>query len=362
VNIAYIPSRCAFEVCAAREHTTSNAKDLLFRRLMSLCVSRNYMTYYPKLDNYTRWKLWRITALLNELRLKNKSVRFSLHMRTTEDECSSNTAEVNNPTKTEEHARENFPKACGSNDFEIVESLFENGSEVSSLYILLQTSDSIQDLEAAHQLLAEALSFSEDNSTLQGASQQKEGKVGVTVKQTSNSMCCMCRRQVLEQNMWRKSAEKEGRTPGSLSGWRLTLCGCVFCRTCFVNSVSLKLKRGTTAQCQRCSASVLAKDCLKIVKPHCAESFEKEAFERDWKMLSMFSTYNFCNSMIDTRGECLGCALCNDCQTITVYTKMKPFFACRNSRCSNIMCINCQQVPLTAEEFELCRKQNCCRC
>uniref|UniRef100_A0A7S4HZE7 RNA-directed RNA polymerase n=1 Tax=Odontella aurita TaxID=265563 RepID=A0A7S4HZE7_9STRA len=365
VNIAYVPSREVFEIYAARSHTMSNAKGLLLRQMLSMCFSTNYLECHPVIEKYTPWKLWGITSMLEEMRLEHKSVRFSLKLITDSPNCRSSTTEENSASTMVEEGTYSeddcLSQVFGSNDFEKVEKLYENGYRALDIRIFLQTSASTNDLEAAYRALVKKLPITESGAKLQPTSCRKERDDGASMRQTPVATCCMCRRKVSELNMGRKKKSTEKNEPlGSLlRGWRLTLCGCIFCRSCFVSSVLKKLKAGDEAQCYRCGAEILAKDCLNVVKPRQMEHHEKEAFEWDWKMLSTCSSFNFFSSMVDMRGAREDCAVCDDCQMITVFSLMKPFFACRNSWCPNIMCTRCKKVPPTEEAFKLCKKQHC---
>mmetsp|Transcript_8692 Transcript_8692/g.10701 ORF Transcript_8692/g.10701 Transcript_8692/m.10701 type:complete len:198 (-) Transcript_8692:67-660(-) len=177
--------------------------------------------------------------------------------------------------------------------------------------------------------------------------------------------CCMCRRRVEEKyNKKKTDGDSTFEDKDIMHGWRLTLCGCLFCRQCFVNFVYAKLKANGIVECYRCDTVVLASDCENIIKPIFKKNVKSpedrskfEMYEKDWKSITNLSVIKYCSDMAQFQNG-MESLVCPDCITPVIYKANKGYFYCRNRNCPNQFCSRCRRV-LSKLTLQQCKKKSC---
>ncbi|CAB9502970.1 splicing factor ATP-dependent RNA helicase [Seminavis robusta] len=177
--------------------------------------------------------------------------------------------------------------------------------------------------------------------------------------------CVMCRRSV------RVSFGKKAGNVGTngLEGWNLTLCGCSYCRECFVHAAveTMMDDVARSARCLCCSREVLAKDCFSIV---CGGKREKgSASSQEWDMLCRLAEANYCqqNEALITRScrpgrssnRPRGSTTCPDCDFSMAHPSGYLFLSCRNPKCRSKICTQCYQVPTSQDDCSRCARGEC---
>mmetsp|Transcript_28659 Transcript_28659/g.41661 ORF Transcript_28659/g.41661 Transcript_28659/m.41661 type:complete len:594 (+) Transcript_28659:1318-3099(+) len=369
VSVIYVPSRSRFEIFA-RDDIRTKAKDALIKDIAKMCLPQNFRYHQPEFAEGAKWEKWGAIAKLGEIRIQYPTTRFCLFF------------EVNAQKKIEpDHTNDENDIYCNTvtldrkksppftiidtstwtdeTDFERLENIMGQGNKVKSLLIMAQSSRADENLTASMKIL-------ERNIPSKAAGKcnvvNKEQQVG---GQDEHSICCMCRRNLVLRQSEGKPNQTALTETSIVIGWRLTLCGCVFCRQCFLNSVQMKMKHYGKAMCQRCDTSILASDCENIIKFKRSKqnessytSFCFDPYNADWNRLAVMSIANFCYD-IENMDPGKKCHTCLDCRTVTIHKTNRPFFYCRNNKCPNIMCSICGNVPLSSDDIEACRKKNC---
>ena len=185
---------------------------------------------------------------------------------------------------------------------------------------------------------------------------------------TEYKVCVMCRRAI---EIRYKTASSDGsKRSKHLQGRRLTICGCAYCRECFLASAEQFADCGEPIQCRNCKRQVLARaDCQNIVRP--SQKDEKDPFQQDlinvyrkeWTNLLHKSERKYCSDILVGGGEYSGINTCPDCSSHTVFTASKTFFRCSAFHCPNIFCCTCRKVQssLSDEQQKTCIGRKCKR-
>ncbi len=380
VNVKYVPSRSRFEIYTSTTKVEDRLKirRKLIKELLGMCQPKNYVFHELEFKEYSKQIIWKVAAVVEEMRKKFVSIRFSFIFKTSQeteyvfsdddDDHNSNSDGMDNSSAT---------SGCWT-DLERLVHFIDQVDSIHSISIMLQnSSSSLGELQVAKEQLAAKLLPEEAIAPfLIGVVEERSA-----MKQKKKPKCCMCVRNVFFPGEVQKKKRGEeididtntvGNTTTDLIGYRLSLCGCIYCRECFFNSVSMKLRARTDViQCERCDSVVLAKDCEKIIKhqhlfskDHSSSSssssavstitkrkpgkFEKEKYQSDWKRIVVLCYQNSCSKYTEIvpATSFLTCQDCNQVNLFNLFTKghkfaRNSFLYCRNLKCQHLICTKC---------------------
>ncbi|CAD7939850.1 unnamed protein product [Amoebophrya sp. A120] len=164
-------------------------------------------------------------------------------------------------------------------------------------------------------------------------------------------------------------------------GYELTLCGCKYCKPCFLQCVMLSIIETGIAKCRRCETDILAKDCRNII---CQRGGELQQ-ELDWQLVcDLAVSEHLTRDAEDSRenviafsraakedasmGRLSGQSVtvtdnvtCPECNTTSAYLAGPAqraglrFVRCRNeAACGSVICTLCNRVVRNKNDVQRC--------
>lgn len=336
-KVKYVPSRCRFEIYASEKKVRFKIKDSLTKKMLEMCEPKNCWTHNIEHVKYTKSSLWKVAATLGEIRHVYSSISFTLLL----------TKKVFTESDVDRTEEGEVTKLEDEKDLDVLYLLDEQSHMIQSIAIKIQCPNSnIQEMKAAQALLEKLLpskvvvDIEPSNSEHEAQSNKK--------KKPNEPKCCMCKRKLIfkTKNKNNKDSDSCKKIDEDIPvGHKLTLCGCSFCRECFFNSVTMKLKSHTEVQCERCDSVILTRDCQNIINPffwkrQTKTTLEDEIYNSDWKYVMTLSYQNYCSSYTELVSG-IASVTCKGCKTVMLYRKKSKFVYCRNMRCGCLICTTC---------------------
>ena len=173
--------------------------------------------------------------------------------------------------------------------------------------------------------------------------------------------CVMCRRAVqVSAGKANKSHEEDSR----LQGGRLHICGCCYCRACFVSCATSSLSNEFTRSvtCMLCKKTVLAQDCYNLIQRFSKSEWDRvcrlaeDAYCMDSSNITKI-TRQMKNSKVSGRPR--GALKCPSCSVPMIHAHGWLFVSCRNWKCKETICTRCHQAIACEADLRRCRSSQC---
>lgn len=328
-QVRFAPSRFCFEVYTVDDEVRSKVMNYLSKSVLDMLFNpKNNLMFKISVAKSTKSSLWKIAAVIAEARQQFSNVRFGLVLPSE--------LEIDNSNSMSSTQKTPFTISRFESELERLEILLEEEYSLHNVSILLQCVHQPQKhLNDAREYLKRNFM---DNTT--DVSLPDETVV-TSAHSQHETKCCMCDRQC----NFTKSKASPSSLNKDLAGYELTVCGCLFCRQCFVNAIVSKLKQHQNALtkvcCESCDTIVLARDCMNIImgKQQNKKDKGKQYYQKAWDQIITMSYENFCNSYTKMVPS-FSYTTCMNCSTVMLYKKCEgrnSVFYCRNFGCSNLI-------------------------
>jgi len=337
VKAKYSPVTARFEIFSTKDCISEKVKTELTGRLIKMCKPENIRQHKPELTKISKRTLWRIAAVVGEVRLKFPLIRFTLIIMTSPNSSSDDDIESDE----------------SSTIITDVKRLLQFDDKED--FILKTISIRIQCSSSPNNMMIEAMSILDKE--LPSKAQDEIIKLDDTTlgidlqrKRTATPKCHLCKRKLRFEAKHKKkknvdSDNNELNKAGFTAGYKLDLCGCAFCRECFCNSMLSSLKTRGLARCSKCDTIVLARDCNDITNATYwkMEKNDKkrrrlhiQKFEADWKHLATMSYQSYCSKFVELmRSKAF--TTCKNCASVMLHDININAIYCSNMKCGRLI-------------------------
>ena len=345
VSVKYSPARARFEIFCANPTIRENARKMILHKLKKMC--QNSFSIQSISDQVIpRWKMWSMVSIIEEFKSEFRKVLFRISLATTLN----STCQVSEDKNGSYFIKNGFCRP--EIDFEKINFVLNNGGKFHGLSVDIYGYS--KNLDHVRTAIISALSQAEKDSTaVVGILEDDPNK---NKNNKNKRVCCMCRRNVSED----KNTSKKKNTSKSktyLTGNRLTLCGCLFCRTCFLNASAICLKSDLPIKCMRCDSDVLARDVARIIRFSTNETEVKNQNNKDWNFLANLSEIQSLKEVAGVYDK--KCLICPDCSTPMIVNEKFKFVSCQGKNCNTHFCARCGYDTQSALYTSNCKMKKC---